>query len=68
MGFIKSEADPNLYFTLVGDDPLILVFYVDDILLIGLEKLIEMWKRDLASKFEMKDINMMHYFLGLEVW
>ena len=25
MGFIKSEADPNLYFTLVGDDPLILV-------------------------------------------
>jgi hypothetical protein len=34
----------------------------------GLEKLIEMCKRDLATEFEMKDIDMMHYFLGLEVW
>jgi hypothetical protein len=25
-------------------------------------------KRDLASKFEMKDIGLMHYFLGLGVW
>ena len=25
-------------------------------------------KSDLASKFEMKDIRMMHYYLGLEVW
>jgi hypothetical protein len=30
MGFTKSEADPNLYFILVGLDPLILVLYIDD--------------------------------------
>ena len=65
MGFIKSEADHNLYFTLVRDDPFILVLYVDNLFLTGLEKLIEMCKLDLSSKFEMKDINMMHYFLGL---
>ena len=35
MGFIRSEADPNLYYTLVGDDPLILVLYVDDLFLTG---------------------------------
>jgi hypothetical protein len=33
MGFTKSEADPNLYYILVGDDPLILVLYVDDLFL-----------------------------------
>ena len=31
MGFQKSEADPNLYFIMVGDDPLILLLYVADL-------------------------------------
>ena len=30
MGF-KSEADSNLYYILVGGEPLILVLYVDDL-------------------------------------
>ena len=25
-------------------------------------------KRKLAAKFKMKDLGMMHYFLGMEVW
>ena len=25
-------------------------------------------KRNLAAKFEMKDLGMMHYFLDMEVW
>jgi len=68
MGFNKCEAEPNLHYTPVGDDPLLLVLYVDDLFLTGSKKLIEMYKRDLASEFEMKDIGMMHYLLGLEVW
>jgi len=68
MGFTKSEADANLYYTLVEDDPLILVLYVDDLFLTGSEKIIEMCKGDYALEFEMKDINMIHYILGLEVW
>ena len=68
MGFTKNEADPKMYYTLVGDDPLILVLYVDDLFLIGSETLIDMCKQDLASEFEMKGIGMMHYFLGLDVW
>jgi len=25
-------------------------------------------KEDLAREFEMKDVSLMHYFLGMEVW
>eukprot|EP00253_Pinus_taeda_P020043 PITA_20043 len=68
LGFTKSEADPILYFIMVGEEPLILVLYVDDLIITSVERLIEGYKRDLASKFEMKDISLMHYFLGLEMW
>ena len=38
MGFQKSEADPNLYFIMVGDDLLVLLLYVDDLFIIGRER------------------------------
>jgi hypothetical protein len=41
---------------------------VDDLFLIGDEKLIVGCKRELVSEFKMKDLDLMHYFLGLEVW
>jgi hypothetical protein len=41
---------------------------VDDLFLTRDEKLIVGCKRELTSKFEMKDLGLMHYFLGLEVW
>jgi hypothetical protein len=68
LGFEKSEADPNLYFIVVGEDPLILSLYVDNIFITGAERLITSCKESLASKYEMIDIGLMHYFLGLEVW
>jgi hypothetical protein len=68
LGFEKSEADPNLYFIVVGEDPLILLLYVDDLFITGAERLISSYKESLASEFKMTDIGLMHYFLGLEVW
>ena len=67
MGFTKSEADSNLYYIVIGEEPLILGLYVDDLVITSAERLIEHCKRDLAAEFEM-DIGLMHYFLGLEVW
>jgi hypothetical protein len=67
MGFTKSEAGPNLYFILVGNDPLILVLYVTNLFLTIAEKLISMCKQDLVLEFRMKDIALIHYFLGFEV-
>eukprot|EP00253_Pinus_taeda_P032142 PITA_32142 len=68
LAFTRSEADPNLYFKVEDDKPLILVLYVDDLFLTSVDPLIHKCKRDLASKFEMKDLGLMHYFLELEVW
>ena len=68
IGFTKSDADPILYDKVMNNEPLILVLYVDDLFLTRNEKLIVWCKKKLASEFEMKDLGLMHYFLGLEVW
>ena len=68
LGFTKSDVDPNLYYKVVNNEPLILVVYVDDLFLTGNQKLIVWCKKKLASEFEMKDLGLMYYFLGLEVW
>jgi hypothetical protein len=68
LGFTNSKANSNLYFKIMNNEPLILLLYVDDLFLTGEEKLIVECKRRLASEFEMKDLGLMHYFLGLEVW
>jgi hypothetical protein len=68
LGFQKSDADANLYFKVRGNQPVILILYVDDLFLTGDEGLIAWCKRELTSEFEMKDLDLMHYFLGLEVW
>jgi hypothetical protein len=68
LGFTKSEAYPNLYLLQDGKIHLILVLNIDDLFLIGDEEHIAKCKKDLASKFDMKDIGLMHYFMGLKVW
>lgn len=40
MDFQKSDADLNLYFILVGYNPLTLILYVDDLFITGEDKLI----------------------------
>jgi hypothetical protein len=52
----------------MDNETVILLLYVDDLFLTGEENLIVECKRRLASEFEMKDLGLMHYFLGLEVW
>ena len=60
MGYSRNEVDPNIYFKVSNNDMIILVLYVDD-------HLIAKCKQDLATKFVMKDLGLLHYFLGLEV-
>ena len=41
---------------------------MDDLFLTGDERLIGGYKSNLTLEFEMKDLGLMHYFLGLKVW
>ena len=41
---------------------MVLLLYVDDLFLT------EVARRRLATEFKMKDLDMMHYFLVLDVW
>eukprot|EP00253_Pinus_taeda_P032480 PITA_32480 len=68
LGFTKSEADANLYHIIVYGKLLNNVLYVDDLILTGDDELINSCKKDLAREFEMKDMGLMHYFVGMEVW
>jgi hypothetical protein len=65
LGFSKSIADSNIYIKIVKNH---LVILVNDLCLTGEEHLLAQTKRELSTKFEMKDLGLMHYFPGLEVW
>ena len=68
LGFTKSKADSNVYFKVEDERPMILLLYVDDLFLTNKEELIIDEKRILDTELEMKDLGMMHYFLGMDMW
>ena len=65
LGFTKSEAYENLYQIVVEGK---LFIYVDGLIFTSDEKLIHSCKEDLARELKMKDMGLLHYFLGLEIW
>eukprot|EP00253_Pinus_taeda_P005718 PITA_05718 len=68
LGFTKSEADAKLYHIVVEGKLFIIVPYVDDLILTNEEKLVKSCKENLTREFEMKDLELMHLFIGMEVW
>ena len=65
LGFTKSKAYSNLYYKVEDGNPMMLLLYVDDLFVTGMDGLIADTKRKLVAEFEMKDLGMMHYFLGM---
>ena len=68
LGFTKSKADSNLYYKVEYGNLVMLLLYVNDLFVTGMDGLIVDTKRKLAAEFKMKNLGMMHYFLGSEVW
>jgi len=68
-GFKRCIYDPNLYVKNFGDDILIIVVYLDDLIIIGNQLIsIQKLKENLKNEFEMTDLGLLHYFLGLQIW
>ena len=68
-GFERSKSEPNLYLKRQGkNDLLIICLYVDDMIYMGSSSsLINEFKACMKKKFEMSDLGLLHFFLGLEV-
>jgi len=68
LGFVKSLSEATLYVKLKDNDVLIVSLYVDDLLVTGSnELLVEEFKQEMMNVFEMTDLGLMTYFLGMEV-
>jgi hypothetical protein len=68
LGFQKSLSEATLYVKCKGDNLLIVSLYVDDLLITGDNaKLVEEFKREMMKFFEMTDLGLMTYFLGMEI-
>ncbi|XP_060203095.1 uncharacterized mitochondrial protein AtMg00810-like [Lycium barbarum] len=67
-GYISSKNDYSLFTKSSGDSLVVLVVYVDNILLAGSD-IAEMTsvKAFLDAQFRIKDLGLVHYFLGLEI-
>ena len=67
-GSIKSDGEPTLYIKAEKSKVLIVVLYVDDLIFTGNDNfLIGEFKEAMKNEFEMIDLGLLKYFLGIEV-
>ncbi|CAL5390436.1 unnamed protein product [Camellia sinensis] len=68
-GFLRSENEPTLYVKKEGkNDFIIICLYVDDIIYTSSSSsFVAEFKSRMMHEFEMSDMGLLHYFLGLEV-
>ena len=67
MGFTQTKSDPCIYVS-TGEESFIIAVYVDDILLATrADKRMTEVKREIASKFKVKDLGELRLFLGVKV-
>ena len=64
--FSKSDSEPTLYIKAENGNVLIVVLYVDDLIFIRNDNfIISKFKEALKSEFEMTNLGLLKYFLGI---
>ncbi|KAL8090596.1 hypothetical protein AgCh_039879 [Apium graveolens] len=67
-GFVQSKSDYSLFIYKNGEEITILAVYVDDIIITGSNvQHIQHIKEYLDTTFTIKDLGILHYFLGIEI-
>ncbi len=65
----KSGADSNLYYWHQSGTNFIVMFYVDDLIIIGnFEEKIDWLKEQLARQFKMTDLGHLGHYLGINLY
>jgi hypothetical protein len=68
LGFVRNKDDHCVYSKQVGNHFIYVVLYVDDMLLVGnnMDAIKEV-KSQLSSKFDMKDLGVANFIIGMEI-
>jgi hypothetical protein len=68
LGFLRCPSEPAIYTRRRNGSRLIIGVYVDDLVVAGeLKKVIESFKSEMGKAFNMSDLGLLQYYLGLEV-
>ncbi|KAM1722971.1 hypothetical protein ACFX11_021617 [Malus domestica] len=68
LGFKSLYVDPSLYVKHNGQSIVVLLLYVDDIILSGdCDTQVQAVIHQLTAEFDMNDLGILHYFLGLQI-
>jgi Reverse transcriptase (RNA-dependent DNA polymerase)/Integrase core domain/gag-polypeptide of LTR copia-type/GAG-pre-integrase domain len=68
IGYKRSDADHSLFTTVTKRGIVVILIYVDDLVITGSDQIgIQALKEHLRLEFDIKDLGVLRYFLGIEI-
>ena len=68
IGFVRQQSDHGVYVYGMGDERVFIALYVDDLLMVWKSrKVLDLVKEKLREKFDMKDLGVATFLLGIEL-